>query len=62
MFIEETREAHDMDNAIIIDPMDNQAKAEIVKSLIGIIPDDGMTLEQAREERLGRYDVPDEKD
>jgi hypothetical protein len=27
-----------------------------MKSLFGIIPDDGTTLEQAREERLAKYE------
>lgn len=31
-----------------------QDKVDIMKSLFGIIPNDGMTLEQAREERLAR--------
>ena len=36
-----------------------QDKTEIVKSLFGIIPNDGTTLEQAREERLARYENTD---
>ena len=32
-------------------------KVDIVRSLIGIIPDDGTTLEQAREEHLTRYEA-----
>ena len=36
-----------------------RSKADIVRSLIGIIPDDGTTLEQAREERLARYESAD---
>jgi len=36
-----------------------QDKVEIMKSLFGIIPDDGTTLEQAREERLARYETAD---
>ena len=35
------------------------SKADIVRSLIGIIPDDGTTLQQAREERLARYESAD---
>ncbi len=34
-------------------------KAEIVRSLVGIIPNDGTTLEQAREERLARHETAD---
>ena len=34
-------------------------KLEIMRSLIGIVPDNGMTLEQAREERLSRYEALD---
>ena len=37
----------------------NQRKVEIVKSLFGIIPNDGATLEQVREERLSRYETFD---
>lgn len=37
---------------------DKQTKADIVRSLIGIIPND-TTLEQAREERLARYEAAD---
>ena len=36
-----------------------QNKVDIVKSLFGIIPNDGATLEQAREERLARYENTD---
>ena len=36
-----------------------QNKVEIAKSLFGIIPNDGATLEQAREERLARYETAD---
>lgn len=36
-----------------------KSKADIVRSLIGIVPDDGTTLEQAREERLTRYESAD---
>ncbi|MDR1204600.1 MAG: type II toxin-antitoxin system Phd/YefM family antitoxin [Peptococcaceae bacterium] len=36
-----------------------QDKVDIMKSLFGIIPNDGMTLEQAREERLARYETAD---
>lgn len=36
-----------------------QNKVDIVKSLFGIIPDDGITLEQAREGRLARYENTD---
>ena len=34
-------------------------KPEIAKSLFGIIPNDGTSLEQAREERLSRYETTD---
>ena len=34
-------------------------KVDIVKSLFGSIPDDGTTLEQARGERLSRYESID---
>ena len=34
-------------------------KVEIMKSLFGIVPNDGTTLEQAREERLARYETAD---
>jgi prevent-host-death family protein len=34
-------------------------KVDIAKSLFGIIPNDGTTLEQAREERLTRYETTD---
>jgi len=33
-----------------------KSRLEIARSLFGIIPDDGTTLEQAREERLARYE------
>ena len=36
-----------------------QNKVDIVKSLFGILPNDGVTLEQAREERLARYETAD---
>jgi len=36
-----------------------QDKVEIVKSLFGIIPNDGAALEQIREERLARYETND---
>jgi prevent-host-death family protein len=36
-----------------------QDKVDIMKSLFGIIPNDGTTLEQAREERLARYETTD---
>jgi prevent-host-death family protein len=36
-----------------------QNKVDIVQSLFGIIPDDKTTLEQAREERLARYEAAD---
>jgi len=36
-----------------------QNKVDIVKSLFGIIPNDGVTLEQVREERLARYETTD---
>jgi len=36
-----------------------QKKVEMVKSLFGIIPDDGSTLEQTRVERLSRYENTD---
>ena len=36
-----------------------QNKVDIVRSLIGIIPGEGITLEQAREERLARYENTD---
>ena len=36
-----------------------KSKADIVRSLIGIVPDDGTTLEQAREERLARHESAD---
>jgi len=34
-------------------------KVEIAKSLFGIIPNDGTTLTQIREERLARYETAD---
>jgi antitoxin (DNA-binding transcriptional repressor) of toxin-antitoxin stability system len=34
-----------------------QNKADVMKSLFGIIPNDGATLEQAREERLAHYEI-----
>ena len=36
-----------------------QNKVEIAKSLFGIIPDDGLTLEQLREGQLKRYEITD---
>jgi len=36
-----------------------QDKVDIAKSLFGIIPNDGTTLEQIREERLARYETVD---
>ena len=36
-----------------------QDKVDIAKSLFGIIPNDGTTLEQIREERLSRYEATD---
>ena len=36
-----------------------QDKVDVAKSLFGIIPDDGTTLEQAREERVARYETAD---
>jgi len=36
-----------------------QDKVDIMKSLFGIIPNDGSTLEQLREERLARYETAD---
>jgi len=36
-----------------------QDRVAIVKSLFGIIPDDGATLEQIREERFARYETSD---
>jgi len=36
-----------------------QNKVDIAKSLFGIIADDGATLEQARKERLSRYEDTD---
>jgi prevent-host-death family protein len=36
-----------------------QNKVDIAKSLFGILPNDGTTLEQIREERLTRYETAD---
>jgi len=36
-----------------------QRKVEFVKSLFGIIPNDGTTLEKLRAERLSRYENND---
>ena len=36
-----------------------QSKVEIAKSLFGILPNDGTTLEQIREERRARYETSD---
>ena len=36
-----------------------QDKVDIMKSLFGIIPNDGSTVEQVREERLARYETAD---
>jgi prevent-host-death family protein len=36
-----------------------QDKVAIIRSLFGIIPNDGTTLEQARKERLARYETAD---
>jgi antitoxin (DNA-binding transcriptional repressor) of toxin-antitoxin stability system len=36
-----------------------QDKVYAMKSLFGIIPNDGTTLEQVREERLARYETAD---
>jgi prevent-host-death family protein len=36
-----------------------QNKLDIVNSLFGIIPNNGATLEQARKERLARYETAD---
>ena len=36
-----------------------QDKIDVAKSLFGIIPDDGSTSEQAREERIARYETAD---
>ena len=33
-----------------------QDRVDIIKSLVGIIPNDGATLKQIREERLARYE------
>ena len=35
------------------------SKIDTAKSLFGIIPNDGTTLEQSREERLTRYEAND---
>ena len=36
-----------------------QNKVEIAQSLFGILPSDGASLQQSREERLGRYETAD---
>ena len=36
-----------------------QNKVDIAKSLFGIIPNDGTTLEQIREERIARFETSD---
>jgi len=36
-----------------------QNKVDIAKSLFGIVPNDGITKEQIREERITRYETPD---
>ena len=36
-----------------------QNKVDVAKSLFGIIPNNGTTLEQIREERLARYETSD---
>ncbi|MDR2006306.1 MAG: type II toxin-antitoxin system prevent-host-death family antitoxin [Acidaminococcales bacterium] len=36
-----------------------QSKVDSVKSLAGIIPNNGMTLKQAKEERVARYEIAD---
>jgi prevent-host-death family protein len=36
-----------------------QVKVDIIKSLLGSIPDDGTTIEQARAERRTRYETAD---
>jgi len=36
-----------------------QNKMDIAESLFGIIPNDGTTLDQVREERLARYETSD---
>ena len=36
-----------------------QHKVEIAKSLFGIIPNDGLTLDEARKERRERYETTD---
>ncbi|MDR1801906.1 MAG: type II toxin-antitoxin system Phd/YefM family antitoxin [Lachnospiraceae bacterium] len=36
-----------------------QDKIDIMKSLFGVAKDDGITLEQARKERLARYEATD---
>ena len=33
-----------------------ESRIEIAKSLFGILPNTGMTIEQAREERLSKYE------
>jgi len=33
-----------------------ESRIEIAKSLFGILPDTGMTIEKAREERLSKYE------
>ena len=43
--------------AILAGPQ--QKKVKMVRTLFGIIPNDGSTLEQAREERLSRYETTD---
>jgi prevent-host-death family protein len=35
------------------------SKVDIVKSLIGAVPNSGITLEEARKERLSRYESAD---
>ncbi|MDR0929875.1 MAG: type II toxin-antitoxin system prevent-host-death family antitoxin [Oscillospiraceae bacterium] len=36
-----------------------QSKVDIVRSLIGSVPNDGFTLQDAREERMRRYESTD---
>ena len=36
-----------------------QNKVDIAKSLFGILPNDGATLERSKEERLARYETAD---
>ena len=36
-----------------------QNKTDIARSLFGIIPNDGISLEQVRKERLSRYETVD---